>query len=68
MMKDKKRISILLKIIDQIQNDNEDARNDFEKPMSMICKKEGISYEQVFYILLFDALAFRVENLFQANQ
>ena len=68
MMKDKKRISILLKITDQIQNDNEDARNDFEKPMSMICKKEGISYEQVFYILLFDGLAFRVENLFQANQ
>ena len=51
MMKNKKRISILLKIIDQIQNDNEDARSNIEKSIATICKKEGISFEQLFYIL-----------------
>ena len=39
---------ILLKIIYQIQNDKEDSRNDMEKSISMICKEEGISFEQVF--------------------
>ena len=62
-MNDKKRILVLLKILDQIQ-DNEDARNGIEKSISTICKEEGISFEQVFYILFFDALAFRAENLF----
>ena len=51
MMKNKKRISILLKIIDQIQNDNEDARSNIEKSIATICKKEGISFEQLFYVL-----------------
>ena len=51
MMNNKKRISILLKIIDQIQNDNEDARSDIEKSVATIFKEEGISFEQAFYIL-----------------
>ena len=70
-MNDKKRILILLKILDQIQQDNEEASSDIEKSISIICKEEGISFEQVFYvyIYIFDAaknhlLAFRVENLF----
>ena len=63
-MNDKKRILVLLKILDQIQQDNEDAQNGIEKSMSTVCKEEGISFEQLFYILFFDALAFRVENLF----
>ena len=63
-MNDKKRILVLLKILDQIQQGNEDARNGIEKSISTICKEEGISFEQVFYILFFDALAFRAENLF----
>ena len=50
---DKKRILILLKILGQIQQDNKDARNDTEKSISVICKEEGISFEQVFYILFF---------------
>ena len=50
-MNDKKRILVLLKILDQIQQDNEDARNGIEKSMSTICKEEGLSFEQVFYIL-----------------
>ena len=63
-MNDKKRILVLLKVLDQIQQDNEDARNGIEKSISTICKEEGISFEQVFYILFFDVLAFRAENLF----
>ena len=55
-MNDKKRILILLKIIDQIQQDNEDARNGIEKSITVICKDEGVSLEQVFYISLFDAV------------
>ena len=52
-MNDKKRILILLKILDQIQQDNEQASNGIEKSISTICKEEGISFEQVFYILFF---------------
>ena len=63
-MNDKKGILVFIKIPDQIQEDNEEARNSIEKSISMICKEDGISFEQVFYILFFDTLAFRVENLF----
>ena len=52
-MNDKKRISILLKILDQIQQDNEDARSGIEKSITAICKEEGPFFEQVFYILFF---------------
>ena len=52
-MNDKKRISILLKILDQIQQDNEDVRNGIEKSITAICKEEGPFFEQVFYILFF---------------
>ena len=55
-MNDKRRILILLKILDQIQQDNEDATNGIEKSIATICKEEGISFEQVFYILFFDAV------------
>ena len=52
-MNDKKGILILLKILGQIQKDNEEASSGIEKSISTICKEEGISFEQVFYILLF---------------
>ena len=55
-MNDKKRILILLKILDQIQQDNKDARNRIKKSITTICKEEGTSFEQVFYILVFDAV------------
>ena len=47
-MNDKKRILLFLKILDQIQQDNEDARNSIEKSIATICKEECISFEQVF--------------------
>ena len=56
-MNDKRRILILLKILDQIQQDNDNARNGIEKSIATICKEEGISFEQVFYIqVFFDAV------------
>ena len=45
--------TLCLKILDQIQQDNEDARNCTEKSITEICKEEGISFEQVFYALFF---------------
>ena len=63
-MKDKKRVLILLKILDKIHKDNEDARKKTEKSITATCREEGISFEQVFYILFFDSLAYRLENLF----
>ena len=50
-MNDKRIILILLKILDQILQDNQDARNGIEKSVATICKEDGISFEQVFYIL-----------------
>ena len=52
-MNNKRRILILLKVLDQIQQDNKDARNRIEKSIAAICKEESISFEQVFYILFF---------------
>ena len=51
MMNDKKRILILLKILDKIQEDNENARK-VEEPITTICKEE-ISFEQVFFYFVF---------------
>ena len=53
---DKRRNLILLKILDQIQQDNEDARDGIDKSVANICNEEGVSFKQVFYILFFDAV------------
>ena len=57
MMNDKKRISMLLKILDQISQGNEEARNGIEESLATICK-EGISFEQVFHFILFYFILF----------
>ena len=57
MMNDKKRISMLLKILDQISQGNEEARNGIEESLATICK-EGISFEQVFHFILFHFILF----------
>ena len=61
-MNDKKKILILLKILDQIQQYSEDARNGIKKSMATICKEEGFSFEQssilyiYIYFFFFDAV------------
>ena len=52
----KEGILILLRILDQIQQDNEDARNVIEKSIATICEEEGISFEEKIYILFFDVV------------
>ena len=47
---------IILKILDQIQQDNEDARDGINKSVVKIYNEEGISFEPIFYILYFDAV------------
>ena len=44
---------MLLKILDQIRQDNEEARNGIERSIATTSKEKGISSEQVFYILFF---------------
>ena len=39
-MNDKGKTLILLRILDQIQQDNEDATNGIEKSIATICKEE----------------------------
>ena len=40
----RKRILILLKVLDKIQEDSENARK-VEESIAAICKEEGISFE-----------------------
>ena len=49
-MNDRKAVLILLEILDQIQQDNEDAKNCIEKSITTIFIEEGISFEQAFYV------------------
>ena len=49
----KQTFFILLRIFDQIQQENEDARDGINKSVPIICNEEGISFEQVLYILFF---------------
>ena len=53
-MSDKRRNLVLLKILGQIQQDNEDARDGMEKSIGTVCNEEGISFGQVFiYIYIY---------------
>ena len=54
-MNDKRRNFILLKILDQIQQGNENAKDGIDKSVAKMCNEEGISFEQVLYILFFDS-------------
>ena len=69
-MNDKKTILILLEILDKILEDNEDTRKKIQKSITAIFKEEGISFEQVLYVLFFDAhpLAFKVKNSFSVKR
>ena len=66
----KKRNLILLRILDQIQQDNKNARDDIEKSIATICNEEGIlclnKYSKVYFLMLYllSSFIFRVENSF----
>ena len=44
-MNDKRKNVILLRILDQIQQDNTNARDGINKSVATICNKEGIFFE-----------------------
>ena len=55
---------ILLRILDQIQQDHPNARDGINKSVAIICNEGGISFEQVFYVLFFDAAFISKESNF----
>ena len=55
-MNDKRMNFILLITFHQIQQDSEDARDGIDKSVAKISKEGGISVEEVFCILFFDAV------------
>ena len=70
-MNGKKRILILLKFLDQIKQDNEEASSGIERSVSQFAKKRVFLLNMYFIFCFFDAavvtnhpLAFRVKNLF----
>ena len=50
-MKDKKKIEILLKVIERVYTKNPGTQNLIDESMIDICK-EGVSSEQVFFVFL----------------
>ena len=52
-MKDKKRTEILLKFIKKVYNENPDLQKLIDVSMVEVCAEEGVSNEQVFFLLLF---------------
>ena len=49
-MNDKGKTLILLRILDQIQQDNEDATNGIEKSIATICKEEVLFWIGILYV------------------
>ena len=52
-MKDKKRIEILLKVIERVYSKNPGMQTMIDESVIDICKEEGVSPEQVFFLLFF---------------
>ena len=51
-MKDKKRIEILLKVIQRIFGKNPEIQKLIDRSMIDICKEVGVSPEQIFFVFL----------------
>ena len=58
----------LSRILIQMQEVNEDVRNDINKSVANICEEEGVSFEQVFYILIFDAVILWHQQGFKSRE
>ena len=52
-MKDKKRVEILLKVIERVYSKNPGMQTLIDESVIDICKEEGVSPEQVFFLLFF---------------
>ena len=51
-MKDKKKLEVLLKVKKRIFDKNPGMQHTIDASMTDVCAEEGISPEQVFFILL----------------
>lgn len=51
-----------------MQEVNEDVRNDINKSETNICEEEGVLFEQVFYILIFDAVILWHQQGFKSRE
>ena len=52
-MKDNKKVKILLKVIQRSYDKNPETQEVIDASMIEVCAEEGVSPEQVFFILLF---------------
>ena len=57
-MKDKLRIETLLKVIEGMYSKNIGMQKLIDESMTDVCKEDGVSTEQIFFILLFFAVVF----------
>ena len=53
IMKDKKRIKVLLKVIESIYDKNPEMQDEIDASLTEVAPEEGVSPELVFFILLF---------------
>ena len=63
-MNNKRKNFIILQLFNQIQQDNADARDDISKSVATICNEGDVYFEQVLYILFFDAVFISNESYF----
>ena len=52
-MKDKKKLEVLLKVIQRVYDKNPGMQEAIDKSIIEVCAEEGVSTELVFFILLF---------------
>ena len=52
-MKDKKKLEVLLKFIQRTYDKNPKMQKVIDAPMIEVCAEDGVSPEQVFFILVF---------------
>ena len=57
-MKDKKKIEILLKVIERIFNKNPEMQKLIDESMIDVCKEEDVSPKEVFFYFYFSLLLF----------
>lgn len=53
IVKDKKRIKVLLKVIESIYDKNPEMQDEIDASLVEVAPEEGVSPELVFFILLF---------------
>ena len=59
-MKDKKKLDVLLKVIQRIYDKNTEMQEVIDAMMLEVCTEEGVSPEKIIFILHFFAVAFLI--------